>query len=300
MIYIVFHAKSITPFRSCMDGLFAAAIANMRHPEARLIPAMYGLENAPNLNLKSGDVVYLLDLTYPAHVIEGWHQQGAGVVVLDHHKSAMQDLSGLSDSIVTNFDMDRSGAMLAWDYFFHGNAPLIVKYVQDRDLWQHYMSDTGLINLGLASMMRPLDFQAAIDLAIWLIRGADDENSKRNPVLEQGQLGSLRSTGMATEVLIRDAIADASRRVQWRIVNGYDVPFVRVQTEYEKIAYSDIGHRLLRLHPSAPFACVESGGGWALRSEDSRLDVSTIAKSLGGGGHRNASGCRSGNPTAWR
>jgi hypothetical protein len=44
-----------------MDGLFAAAIANMRHPEAHLIPAMYGLENAPNLNLKPGDLVYLLD-----------------------------------------------------------------------------------------------------------------------------------------------------------------------------------------------------------------------------------------------
>jgi uncharacterized protein len=295
MIYIVFHCKSVTPFRPCMDGLFAAAIANMRHPEAHLIPAMYGLENAPNLNLKERDLVYLLDLTYPAHVIESWHRQGADVVVLDHHKTAMQDLSGLSASIVTNFDMNRSGAMLAWDYFFHGDAPLIVQYVQDRDLWRKQMPDTDLINLGLASMTRPLDLQVSINLATWLIRGEEE-----GPELIQGQLASLKNTGMATEILIRDAIADASRRAQWRIVNGYEVPFVRVQGEYEKIAYSDIGHRLLNLHPSAPFACVETGGGWALRSEDSRLDVSTIAKSLGGGGHRNASGCRSGNPSAWR
>jgi uncharacterized protein len=291
MIYIVFHCKSVNPFRPCMDGLFAAAIANMRHPEAHLVPAIYGLENAPNLNLKERDLVYLLDLTYPAHVLESWHRQGADVVVLDHHKTAMQDLSGLSASIVTNFDMNRSGAMLAWDYFFHGDAPLIVQYVQDRDLWRKQMPDTDLINLGLASMMRPLDLQVAIDLALWLIR---------EDGFAQGQLASLKNTGMATEVLIRDAIADASRRAQWRIVNGYEVPFVRVQGEYEKIAYSDIGHRLLNLHPSAPFACVETGGGWALRSEDCRLDVSTIAKSLGGGGHRNASGCRSGNPSAWR
>jgi uncharacterized protein len=295
MIYIVFHCKSVNPFRPCMDGLFAAAIANMRHPEAHLIPAMYGLENAPNLNLKKSDLVYLLDLTYPAHVLESWHRQGADVAVLDHHKTAMQDLSGLSTFIFTNFDMDRSGAMLAWDYFFHGDAPLIVQYVQDRDLWRKQMPDTDLINLGLASMTRPLDLQVSINLATWLIRG-----EKEGPELIQSQLASLKNTGMATEVLIRDAIADASRRAQWRIVNGYEVPFVRVQGEYEKIAYSDIGHRLLNLHPSAPFACVESGGGWALRSEDSRLDVSTIAKSLGGGGHRNASGCRSGNPSAWR
>ena len=38
------------------------------------------------------------------------------------------------------FDMGRSGAVLAWDYFFGGPStgrprPWIVEYVQDRDLW---------------------------------------------------------------------------------------------------------------------------------------------------------------------
>ena len=88
MIHILFHAKSTKPFRPCIDGLFAAAIANMRHPEAHLVPAMYGLENVPNLSLKEGDIVYLLDLTYPAHVLEGWHRAETSVVVIDHHKTA--------------------------------------------------------------------------------------------------------------------------------------------------------------------------------------------------------------------
>jgi oligoribonuclease NrnB/cAMP/cGMP phosphodiesterase (DHH superfamily) len=299
MIYIVFHCKSITPFRPCMDGLFAAAIANMRHPEAHLVPAMYGLENAPNLNLKEGDLVYLLDLTYPAHVVEGWHRQGADVVVLDHHKTAMQDLSGLSASIVTNFDMNRSGAMLAWDYFFHGDAPLIVQYVQDRDLWRKQMPDTDLINLGLQHLTRIFPEQLytrhidhCIDIAQYLT--FDDQTKIKDRldfVLRAGK--KLKDTIDAESL---SAVLSAS----WRIVAGYNVPFVRVKNEYQKMAYSDIAHDLLEIYPEAPFACVESGGGWALRSEDRRLDVSTIAKSLGGGGHRNASGCRSGNPSAWR
>jgi uncharacterized protein len=298
MIYVVFHAKSINPFRPCMDGLFAAAIAKMTlpHDDIKLIPAVYGPENAPTIAPGEAERIYLLDLTYPAHQINAWAEGGAEVVILDHHKTAMQDLSGLSSALITTeFDMSRSGAMMAWDYFQPLNPPpKIVRYVQDRDLWTKALPDNELISMGLASMMRPLDLDAAIDLAIWLM---DDDISMSSA---ESKLASLKSTGMATEVLMKSAITTAVSRSKWRLVAGYNIPFVRVESEYEKLAYSDIAHALLNANPNAPFACVETGGGWALRSEDSRLDVSAIAKSLGGGGHRNASGCRSGNPTAWR
>lgn len=299
MIYVIFHAKSIQPFRPCMDGLFAAAIAKQRHPEARLVPAMYGLENAPDLNIVEGDTVYLLDLTYPAHIIKGWAAKGAKVIVLDHHKTAMQDLAGLSSEILATFDMSRSGAMLAWNYFFDDFfgevSPLIVRYVQDRDLWIKQMPDCDLINLGLQHLTRvfpgqPIEehVEHCIDVAQYLMFGEGDT------------LDFVRRAGVKLQAQIDEAIGNAASRAKWRLVAGHNVPFVRATSEYEKLAYSDIAHALLKLHPSAPFACVETGGGWALRSDDDRLDVSTIAKSLGGGGHRNASGCRSGNPSAWR
>lgn len=59
---------------------------------------------------------------------------------------------------------------------------------------------------------------------------------------------------------------------------------------------SDLAHEMLKSHPDAPFAAVvvDAYGGrtYSLRSEDSREDVAEVARSFGGGGHRNAAGFR--------
>jgi hypothetical protein len=81
------------------------------------------------------------------------------------------------------------------------------------------------------------------------------------------------------------------------------VPFYRCRTKREFQAYSDIGNALMNVKvrrslfgkpETPPFAVVQTGGGWALRSDSRGIDVAAIAKMLGGGGHRNASGCRAG------
>jgi len=52
---------------------------------------------------------------------------------MDHHKSALEDLKGLSPNIY--FDMERSGARLAWDYFHPGKEPpAFIDYIEDRGI----------------------------------------------------------------------------------------------------------------------------------------------------------------------
>lgn len=57
---------------------------------------------------------------------------------------------------------------------------------------------------------------------------------------------------------------------------------------------SDVCHRLLQEWPDTRFAAAiirgEQSITYSLRSDDSRADVSVLAKKLGGGGHRNAAG----------
>jgi oligoribonuclease NrnB/cAMP/cGMP phosphodiesterase (DHH superfamily) len=59
---------------------------------------------------------------------------------------------------------------------------------------------------------------------------------------------------------------------------------------------SDLAYKMLEAYPDAPFAAVvvDAYGGrtYSLRSENSRQDVSEVAKTFGGGGHRNAAGFR--------
>lgn len=54
-------------------------------------------------------------------------------MILDHHKSAMDDLKNEAGCF---FDMSHSGAVLAWHYFFglDTTPPLFLQLIQDRDL----------------------------------------------------------------------------------------------------------------------------------------------------------------------
>jgi uncharacterized protein len=287
MDFVVFHAKKVDPFRPCMDGLFAALAAREAMPDARMVPACYGAENAPKLALTKRDRVFLLDLTYPAPILESWADSGAEVIVLDHHKSAMDDLVGLSDRILAKFDMQRSGAVMAWQYFVGGAVPMIFQYVQDRDLWTKQLPDCDLISLGLSEAVHGKTLEEAF------------------AVIENWEflLCDMRELGETVEVESKAAIANAVANHQTRCVLGYTVPFYRCRTKREFQAYSDIGNALMNVKvrrslfgkpETPPFAVVQTGDGWALRSDSRGIDVTAIAKMLGGGGHRNASGCRAG------
>lgn len=281
---ILFHAKKVGPFSPCMDGLWAAYAAYSILPESEFIPAMYG--SVPGLNIQSGDVVYLLDLTYPASVLESWADRGAKVIVLDHHKSAMSDLSGLSDRIFQKFDMAKSGAMLAWERF-RPNTPVpdLVRYVQDRDLWSKQLPYCDRVSLGLSELMHGKSLEDCLQECDRLMSEVDP-------------LSDLMALGESAEFEIAEAIAQAVAGQTTRIVCGHVVPFFATKTKRQRQAYSDIGHALLVANPSAPFAVVETGSGWALRSMAGRADVSVLAKQIGGGGHAPAAGAKSDNMLA--
>jgi uncharacterized protein len=283
--YVLFHAKKVNPFVPCIDGLYAAHAAKQAMPSAKLVPAMYGVDNVPKLNLVEDDLIYLIDLTYPAFVLEGWANAGAMVAVLDHHKSAMQDLSGLSAQIYSEFDMSRSGAVMAWQHFFPSKpVPEVFQYVQDRDIWTKQLPDCDTVHLG---MLETFDGKT-LGQCIKLI-----------PTLT---IDYLKEVGAKVKTEVDAAVEYAVKHHKTRIAAGHVVPFFRCKTKRDFQAYSDIGHVLARLKlktwvfgkptKPAPFAVIQTGGGWALRSSAEGLDVSEIAKQIGGGGHKAASGAR--------
>ncbi len=132
MDLIIYH-------KSCPDGFCAAFVAHQRYPEAKLLGRDHGLE-PPYEEVKDKDVL-VVDFS--------WRTREENIVlsrlaksfrILDHHKTAQETLSGLD---FATFDMNRSGAGLAWDYLYGENSPQIiirprpwyVNYVEARDLW---------------------------------------------------------------------------------------------------------------------------------------------------------------------
>lgn len=251
----------------CTDGFTAAWAFRELNPglEARYIPANHGEAPPP----VAGAVVYVLDFAYPRPVTTRLAEEAASLLVLDHHKTAEADLEGLP---YCEFDMDRSGAGITWDYFAqdHQPRPWLVDVIEDRDLWRYTYGDTTRDAMAYISTL-PFTFDAWDRLA----------NEDAATVAEKGR--AIRSyIEHYGEVASRDAV--------FREVGGCTVPLINISHQQA----SDHINRLLQAYPSYPFAgsfCLRGDGRWqfSLRSVGD-FDVSEIAKRYGGGGHRNAAG----------
>lgn len=260
----------------CPDGMTAAWVVN----EAilggvDLHPANYG-DEPPDV---TGREVYVVDFSYSREQLLEMHEKAEKLVVLDHHKSAQEDLKGLDFAI---FDMNESGASLAWRYFNGDDQviPRLVDYVRDRDLWLKKLAFTEEIH----KVIQLTD----MDLESW--RGL-----KRD--LEVRFIGCIergRAILDYAEMLTRNAVG----RAEWAVLHGEDsmVPLTDCAAELR----SEVGHALLEAYPEAPYSATvrdtPDGIVYSLRSEDDREDVSQVARlmrergALTGGGHRNASG----------
>ena len=134
-IYVLYHA-------SCADG-FGAAYAAWKKlgSQAKYIPVSYH-EYLPDM--RENSEVYILDLSYPRDVLIDLNARMKKVIVLDHHKTAQENLRGL---VFAKFDMEKSGAVLAWEYFHPDKeVPILLEYVQDRDLWQWNLLNSQEVN----------------------------------------------------------------------------------------------------------------------------------------------------------
>lgn len=272
----------------CDDGFGAAWAIWKRWPDCEFVPGYYG-KPLPDV---SGRNVLFVDFSAPIDWIYAHSFKARSMVIIDHHKTAQADLErlpsfdgtmiGLDAAFKLNwtqntpevaawFDMRRSGAIMAW-LFAHPDRspPAMLTFIQDRDLWLFDFGDETR-HFSAALRTYPMDF------ATWDRIAADPD-----AIIDEGEI-VLR----AHQANIKKLMAEA----YFAEVGGHQVPVVNAPNHYA----SDTAHELLAAYPDAPFAAcwfrrADGQIQWSLRSANDRVDVSAVAKSLGGGGHRNAAG----------
>ena len=78
-------------------------------------------------------------------------KEAKSVLIIDHHETAESQLKGIdkeADNIICVFDMNRSGAGLAWDYLFEDKPrPVLISHIEDRDLWRFEFNGTKEIHM---------------------------------------------------------------------------------------------------------------------------------------------------------
>lgn len=293
---VIYHAN-------CADG-FTAAWAVRQAMDADFHAGVHG-EAPPDV---AGRDVILVDFSYPRAQLVDMAQIARSILVLDHHKSAEAELrSGevkvgtigqaelkearivrldnlpdareawlhyegtatvLDGVVCAFFDMDRSGAGIAWDFFHPGKArPALIDHVEDRDLWRFALHGTREIQSALFSY--PYRFE------VW-------DELMQAPVFELYQQGLCIERKHHKDVA--ELVAVAKRQM---VIGHYEVPVASLPYTLA----SDAGHLMAQGQPFAACYYDKAGGRvFSLRSADDGVDVSEVAKLYGGGGHARAAG----------
>lgn len=270
---VLYHAD-------CIDGWTAAWCAWRKFGDgAEYVPAKYG---QPQPDVTGRDVL-ILDFSYPRATLIEMAEKSSRLRLFDHHLTAQKDIEGF---VATGhiaapgrfdvvFDMERSGAGITWDVL-HGNAalgwhrPLLVDYVEDRDLWRFKLPGSKRINAYIGATAR--DSFATWDRLAEEVGNATDW---------------VREMGAAIELEVCNFVREMSGQARTLRVDGYDVPVVN--TPY--VHTSEVVGELAKTWPFA-VGWFQRGDGrfqYSLRSRG-ELDVSDVARRFGGGGHAKAAG----------
>lgn len=253
---VIYHAD-------CTDGFGAAYSAwKCLGNRAEYYACKHG---TPPPDVK-GKVVAILDFSFNNATTKKMIEEAEGLIVIDHHKSAMVELHDISN---THFDMTKSGAMLAWEFFHPGKEPpKFIQYIQDRDLWSWELPYSK--EFAAAFDMIPFEFE---EFEKFEDDSVFDDSVKRGSYI-------LAYSKTVVKKVCEKAIL--------KKMNGKDVMVVNASHWM-----SEIGARLA---PDCDFAMIwywdheDQHTKVSLRAFHDAVDVSEIAKQFGGGGHKKASG----------
>lgn len=265
-VICIYHGK-------CADGFAGAWVLRKYFGEAdvEFIPGRY---QEPMPDCVAGRDVVLVDFSFPRTETENLVKRANSVTILDHHSTAVARLGDMLEKgeIRGIFDQERSGCMIAWQYYFtEQEPPALMWHIQDRDLWRFELPGTREIQAAVFSY--PYDFE------IWdeLMGMAVDQLWEQGRHIERKYMKDVRE------------LIEVGRKQM--TIGGYTVPAINVPYTMG----SDAANILAQEAPDlfAAYYCDNAKGHRyvGLRSaKDTGMDVSKIAALYGGGGHKHAAG----------
>ena len=246
---VLYHAE-------CADGFGAAWAIWKRYPSARFLPVKHG--EPPPSGLSALKVV-MVDFSYSRSILEVLAADSKAFLILDHHITAQQALQGLPYAY---FDQQKSGAVLAWEWAHKSPAPWLLRYIQDKDLWEWALPSSREISAAIAAY--PYDFH------VW-----DRFDQER-----------LIQEGTAILRYERELVGKIAAHAVLVTFHGYRVPAVQCA-----VLTSQIGEQLSAGYPFCIIWHDRNGRRYcSFRSREDGVDVGSLAASLGGGGHTHAAG----------
>lgn len=294
---IIYHAN-------CIDGSVGALCAYYDFPKAYFHPATHNKEDDILDNVKDKDV-YFIDFCYKEDKTREICELAKSVVFLDHHQTSLPYIEKIVDEYSSNkltledvgrtsmkeavsldkcksfCSMDKSGAMLAYEYFSAAkecyiNAE-IVELVQDRDLWKWAYPKTEAVTSFLYTLPQfdPKIEQTWIDWHLYCTEYSTED---------------LANLGLPLVKARQKNIEDGCKRAFKARMFDREIYIANATDCFSEIA----GELALKGEFGATFHINSQGKYvYSLRVANGDLDISVLAETVGGGGHKKAAGCTS-------
>jgi hypothetical protein len=268
---IIYHG------RNCPDGFGAALAAWLYYGDsAQYLGLDHGdVNTVDDLPPVAGRTVYVLDFSFSAEILQAIDQSAAKLVMLDHHKSAAEKLTGFACRCgVVHFDMSKSGSRLAWE-FFHPEQPVpaLLQYIEDRDIWKwEFPESAGFLS---ALDMEPQQFARWQEIAAFT----------------PGQLTAFMARGEAMDEKYRKLCADIAEGAQPLVFNGIEGLMVNAPGMFHSLVGDLLSAK------TGTFALMWSAGAQGVKvglRAQRNFDCIALAESMGGGGHAQACGFKMG------
>lgn len=273
-IAVVYHAN-------CTDGFGAALAAHSNlHNLAEYLPFNYSTP-VDQLLGKKYEKVYVLDFCFNPLDMATLSREVGSVIVLDHHKTSAQSWAEIKppSNVELNFDMNKSGALLAWEYFQpQASVPKLIQHISDRDLWKFEMEGTDDLHTYLSSIEKDFDSWKTL---------LNVEQILDSKIKEGRMMNTLRDSQ------VKNVMDDYDKLIT--PISYFDPvlkkPVTGLAVNAHGIAISELGNDLAER--SGTFSIVWKTDGinviGSVRSVKD-FDCSVFAKILGGGGHKNSCG----------
>ena len=265
---VIYHGSS------CPDGFASALAAWLFYAgQAEFLALDHGdVKSIADLPEITGRAVYILDFSFSADILRAIDGRASKLVMLDHHKSAAEKLTGFACRCgVVHFDMSKSGARLAWEFFQPGKPlPDLVKFVEDRDIWVWQYAESAPFLAALD--MEPFDFNRWAEIAAF----------------STGQVTAFMARGEAMDEKFNKLAADIAEGARPVVFNGVSGLMVNAPSVFHSLIGNTLSEK------SGSFALMWSAHKSGvikvgLRSQRG-FDCIPLASSMGGGGHAQACG----------
>ena len=288
----------------CTDGLVAASIMKYslqinHNVEPEVIFVSYGKEQEAieKANIDQETTVYCVDFAFNRELTLELCKLAKLVYVLDHHKTANENLEDIKThyNFYFIYDVNKSGASIVRDYCkqhlsLYSHIKLnqkeilnkVVNMVEDRDLWLFKLQMTREFAEYIFAYMQPNDID------------------KMSIILFKYSFDNLKEICKLGETIMnyKDNIIEKKLKYYVPVYFNVDNTKLLIINETQSDLVSQLGNELCKKY-NVPVCLYNISGSessnelrvaLSFRSMDNLEPVDVVARLFSGGGHKNSSG----------